>query len=654
MRLRSSLLLFSSTLAVLMAAAFAILVFAVSVFLDLRDLENAAFRATANWTELNRTAADNLIQQQTVSESLERLDEAQARFDANMEQLDNHPAARYLPEAPRENLERTQRMWDDTSQYYENLRANLQELIDRGVDDAALTHSLMGQFFRITQAGVEAPGSFHLREVRDETAGVMYGGEAFGRLIERLSAQLQAVTNRAVGILFGAVGGGLLLIVGGALVASLVFGKRFSQRIGSLEHNMNNLAERRLTRPEIPKGADEITELSRNTLRVFDSIYDFVHTAHAACSETAQLSSTLRESGGRSAQAAETISSGLANIREKLQWLTDHAKSSTEAVQSISGKVEELTSFIQDQASAISNANTSVSAMSESVKSVAERTRTQQNEARELHGVIETGGKEVETTRSHIESIGSTVKDVHNVIEIMRSTAEQTRLLALNASIEAANAPGDTGKGFAVVAGEIRDLSGRTDSNSTIVEQSLQDITTRVKQSAEASERSSQAFGRIRSHTESVLNELGKIAADMDDLAKESNRVLAESGDVSERTERVVAGAREIETATERIQGGITALGTASDEILSSTSEIEEATEAVASSLRKLNTLTEESSARLSELDQHIHSFELVDYRKEHENGSAFPPTGSEAATSTNSEDDSVSDPDQLPLTTAK
>ena len=57
-----------------------------------------------------------------------------------------------------------------------------------------------------------------------------------------------------------------------------------------------------------------------------------------------------------------------------------------------------------------------------------------------------------------MDDIGAVVGDLAHMIQMVRTLSKQTRMLAFNASIEAARA-GPAGKGFAVVASEVKDLS---------------------------------------------------------------------------------------------------------------------------------------------------------------------------------------------------
>lgn len=80
------------------------------------------------------------------------------------------------------------------------------------------------------------------------------------------------------------------------------------------------------------------------------------------------------------------------------------------------------------------------------------------------------------------------IGEIQQLANAIQKIAAQTNLLSLNASIEAARA-GEAGKGFAVVADEVKALADNSKSSSIRIEEnigmlveSLQDLTTQVKE----------------------------------------------------------------------------------------------------------------------------------------------------------------------------
>lgn len=83
------------------------------------------------------------------------------------------------------------------------------------------------------------------------------------------------------------------------------------------------------------------------------------------------------------------------------------------------------------------------------------------------------------------EQLTTTMRDVSRVVAAIAKVARQTRLLALNASVEAERA-GDAGRGFAVVAAEVKMLADEASQSARDVEGLVETLQKQVAVSHEA------------------------------------------------------------------------------------------------------------------------------------------------------------------------
>ncbi|WP_071394903.1 methyl-accepting chemotaxis protein [Bacillus tuaregi] len=79
------------------------------------------------------------------------------------------------------------------------------------------------------------------------------------------------------------------------------------------------------------------------------------------------------------------------------------------------------------------------------------------------------------TLQGKADEINNKFKKTNQILDSIKSISSQTRLIGLNAAIEAARI-GEVGKGFGVVANEIRKLSGHSNDASVEIEKTLRDL----------------------------------------------------------------------------------------------------------------------------------------------------------------------------------
>lgn len=118
----------------------------------------------------------------------------------------------------------------------------------------------------------------------------------------------------------------------------------------------------------------------------------------------------------------------------------------------------------------------------------------------------------------------ATVKNIGSISETIKKISGQTKLLALNASIEAARV-GSAGRGFAVVAQEVGVLAAETDNSTKHIRQNVGDVQEAVRELVneltvfkQTVERNSQHTAKLTNQLEEESTKLQEIFANLDEI----------------------------------------------------------------------------------------------------------------------------------------
>jgi methyl-accepting chemotaxis protein len=179
--------------------------------------------------------------------------------------------------------------------------------------------------------------------------------------------------------------------------------------------------------------------------------------------------------------------------------------------------------------------------------------------------------------------LGEKIAQIHNIIKIINTLADQTKLIAFNASIEAAGA-GEAGSRFSIVAAEVRRLA------DTVVE----------------------SVGEISSSVLSIQNATNELILSSETGMRKVNQgamLIAESGQAIQQMtallENITTSAREISRS---MQHQFTENGKM---VLQGIQEISDKTEQVIETHQKAHETARELHALAKELDETVHQVRI-------------------------------------------
>jgi methyl-accepting chemotaxis protein len=178
-----------------------------------------------------------------------------------------------------------------------------------------------------------------------------------------------------------------------------------------------------------------------------------------------------------------------------------------------------------------------------------------------------------EATNATVQKLGASGAEIGKVVKVITAIAAQTKLLAINATIEAARA-GDAGKGFAVVANEVKELA---------------------KETAQATEEIGARIEAIQADTASAVQAIAQIGA----VVKQIN----------EYQSTIAAAVEEQSATTNEIDRSVTEAAGGSKEIANNINGVAEAARLTSQGTADMQKASEELSRMASELQLLIGKF---------------------------------------------
>ena len=235
------------------------------------------------------------------------------------------------------------------------------------------------------------------------------------------------------------------------------------------------------------KSSDPNTDSLRNLVEVLTTeVKETDRTVQAQSDRVRIVSSSLVRSAAEVFQCVDSIKGTTGDIAGEMTQVSLASKQLTESAHDIESR---LTGTIDDASQALS---------------------------------------ESESARDVVEALVNSVEKIADVVEVVQGISSKTRLLALNANIEAERA-GEAGRGFAVVAEEVKQLAAQTENAMISITQQTKEIRGSTSAAADAIELVSSTVNTI---TQSTRN-MASVAGQQSQATRDINTVVARVTDAT-------------------------------------------------------------------------------------------------------------------------
>lgn len=382
-----------------------------------------------------------------------------------------------------------------------------------------------------------------------------------------------------------------------------------ADEVGLLARSLRDmLASQRNTVIAIRDSADSLTALSRELVGVGNGVSSGFVTIQARVDDSAaaitRLSESLRGVAANAADLRGAAQGGgrtIVEVAEASRDVLEKVKAMRTAVESTSAAVGRTAVSIRVTGSSVAEVSTGLDETVTSMSEIAQATAEVQHDAADTAKLSEAtvaearaGGALLKETLAGIDRIGQTSTAVSAAINalvqsssrisemagVISDVTNQTNLLAINASIIAAQA-GEQGRGFSVVADEIKALSDRTRVSTGEISALADEVQTRSQEalavvaSGVASVRAGIELGQRADHTfERIVATADETSRRMNSVAEATARQAQATERAHQLVDRISQGIHSIEAAARDQTAGAEAVTFSAEQMKALTGEV--------------------------------------------------------------------------------
>lgn len=274
-----------------------------------------------------------------------------------------------------------------------------------------------------------------------------------------------------------------LIIVVIIVVISIFISNSLAYPLITLDHATNKVSQGYLDVEIISESKDEIGHLYRNFKRMLN-----------------------------------TINEVLSNIQKSSNNLVGYQNT-------LDRVVTDFDTTIKKQAASISESSAIFEQLNFSIKQVAQNVKASLNLAEKAKDQSRNSNQIITDMVSEINKIAENSKEINFITELINNISEKTRLLSLNAAIEASRA-GEAGKGFNVVASEIRKLALQSNEAANDIGNLIKMNEKRIKAGVDKTSEALGALNKINESIEDITNIVGEINTATEEESKGSQVIM--------------------------------------------------------------------------------------------------------------------------------
>lgn len=345
--------------------------------------------------------------------------------------------------------------------------------------------------------------------------------------------ELIGAANKIRTLTYASIAGCVLIALFIGIWIVLMIGKP----LGKMLALMKQAADGNLRGRMAHNGKDEIGQVAHTYNQMMEQIGNLVIETRRTVDEVAHSSSHMAAAAKQTASSAEETHLAIGQIAESVNGLAANAEVGSGRVEEMGARLSEV--FDQQDMTAVSAQEVS-NACHEGEQTVGGLIRkTAETEVR------------FRQVSERVIELEKSAYSIHELLKLMNQIAKQTKILSLNASIEATRS-GLAGAGFKVIADEIRQLAERSNSSIGHVGNLTENIQEEVASTVSAMTLALPFFQEMIREVHAVDRLFGNVQQQMKQLITRSDNVTRSLRHLDETQEMLIASASEVSAVSQQ------------------------------------------------------------------------------------------------------
>ncbi|PVX30916.1 methyl-accepting chemotaxis protein [Sphingomonas pokkalii] len=246
-------------------------------------------------------------------------------------------------------------------------------------------------------------------------------------------------------------------------------------------------------------------------------------------------------------------------LRDLIAAVMDSAETISTGSAEIAQASEDLARRTEGAAASLEETSAAVSEMDQRIKATAAASSKTVERATGAMGVVDSGRSVADEAMQAMTRVSESAKGIDNVIEGLDKIAFQTRVLAMNAAVEAGRA-GEAGRGFAVVADLVSALAMRAEEEAGRARDQLTATQTDINAAVDMVRRVDSALGAIVGDVNEVHSLLETMATDNQVQASAVTQVATAVNSIDQTTQQNAAMVEQTSAAARNLSSEVAAL----------------------------------------------------------------------------------------------